>query len=89
MNDEERTVLERPTEAIPEMIRNGEIAHSMVITAFAFMGLLRPYHDPLRMKRPSSARLPTWTCCRAGSWTSMSTAAAGCGGTGCVAGPCN
>ncbi len=33
-------VLERPMEAIPEMIRNGEIAHSMVITAFAFMGLV-------------------------------------------------
>ncbi len=33
-------VLERPREAIPEMIRNGEIAHSMVITAFAFMGLV-------------------------------------------------
>ena len=33
-------VLEYPMEAIPEMIRNGEIAHSMVITAFAFMGLV-------------------------------------------------
>ena len=33
-------VLERPLDAIPEMIRSGEIAHSMVITAFAFMGLV-------------------------------------------------
>ncbi len=33
-------VLERPLNAIPEMIHNGEIAHSMVITAFAFMGLV-------------------------------------------------
>ncbi len=33
-------VLERPLAAIPAMIRDGEIAHSMVITAFAFMGLL-------------------------------------------------
>jgi 8-oxo-dGTP pyrophosphatase MutT (NUDIX family) len=33
-------VLERPLDAIPEMIHNGEISHSMVITAFAFMGLV-------------------------------------------------
>jgi 8-oxo-dGTP pyrophosphatase MutT (NUDIX family) len=33
-------VLERPLAAIPEMIRNGEIAHAMVIAAFAFMGLV-------------------------------------------------
>ena len=33
-------VLERPREDIPELIRNGEISHSMVITAFAFMGLV-------------------------------------------------
>ncbi len=33
-------VVERPLDAIPEMIRNGEIAHSMVITALAFMGLV-------------------------------------------------
>ena len=39
-------VLERPLDAIPEMIRNGEIAHSMVITAFAFMGLVpKVAHD--------------------------------------------
>ncbi|MEI8371317.1 MAG: NUDIX hydrolase [Planctomycetota bacterium] len=35
-------VLERPQEDIPELIRNGTISHSMVITAFAFMGLVRP-----------------------------------------------
>ncbi len=33
-------VLERPLEDIPELIRNGEIAHSMIVTAFAFMGLV-------------------------------------------------
>jgi 8-oxo-dGTP pyrophosphatase MutT (NUDIX family) len=33
-------VLERPLEDIPELIRHGEIAHSMVLTAFAFMGLV-------------------------------------------------
>jgi len=33
-------VLERPLDDIPELIRNGEIAHSMVITAFAFLGLV-------------------------------------------------
>ena len=33
-------VVERPLQDIPEMIRRGEIAHSMVITAFAFMGLV-------------------------------------------------
>ena len=32
-------VLERPIEDIPTLIANGEIAHSMVITAFAFLGL--------------------------------------------------
>ena len=35
-------VLEHPLEDIPELIRNGTISHSMVITAFAFMGLVRP-----------------------------------------------
>lgn len=35
-------VLERPLDDIPAMIANGEIAHSMVITAFAFMGLVNP-----------------------------------------------
>ncbi len=39
-------VLERPLDAIPEMIRNGEIAHAMVIAAFAFMGLVpKVAHD--------------------------------------------
>ena len=33
-------VLERPIEDIPTLIANGEIAHSMVITAFAFLGLV-------------------------------------------------
>ncbi len=33
-------VSEHPLEAIPELIRNGTIAHSMVISAFAFMGLV-------------------------------------------------
>ena len=33
-------VLERPLEDIPAMIANGEIAHSMVIAALAFMGLV-------------------------------------------------
>jgi len=35
-------VQEHPLEDIPELIRNGTISHSMVITAFAFMGLVRP-----------------------------------------------
>ena len=35
-------VLEHPLEDIPELIRNGTISHSMVITAFAFMGLVQP-----------------------------------------------
>ena len=35
-------VLERPLADIPAMIANGEIAHSMVIAAFAFMGLVKP-----------------------------------------------
>ena len=35
-------VLERPLDDIPAMIASGEIAHSMVITAFAFMGLVKP-----------------------------------------------
>ena len=35
-------VLERPLDDITAMIANGEIAHSMVITAFAFMGLVKP-----------------------------------------------
>ena len=35
-------VFERPLEDIPEMIRAGEIAHGLVIAAFAFMGLVRP-----------------------------------------------
>ena len=35
-------VVERPLEDIPTLIANGEIAHSMVITAFALMGLVRP-----------------------------------------------
>ena len=35
-------VLERPLADIPAMIASGEIAHSMVITAFAFMGLVKP-----------------------------------------------
>jgi 8-oxo-dGTP pyrophosphatase MutT (NUDIX family) len=33
-------VLEHPLEDIPELIRNGTISHSMVIAAFAFMGLV-------------------------------------------------
>jgi 8-oxo-dGTP pyrophosphatase MutT (NUDIX family) len=33
-------VLERPLSDIPELIRKGEISHSMVISAFAFMGLV-------------------------------------------------
>ena len=33
-------VVERPLEDIPGLIRSGEISHSMVITAFAFMGLV-------------------------------------------------
>jgi 8-oxo-dGTP pyrophosphatase MutT (NUDIX family) len=33
-------VLERPMADIPALIRNGDIAHSMVITAFAFLGLV-------------------------------------------------
>ena len=35
-------VLERPLDGIPAMIASGEIAHSMVIAAFAFMGLVNP-----------------------------------------------
>jgi 8-oxo-dGTP pyrophosphatase MutT (NUDIX family) len=35
-------VLERPLEDIPAMIVSGEIAHSMVIAAFAFLGLVKP-----------------------------------------------
>ncbi|MGA2031564.1 MAG: NUDIX hydrolase [Thermoguttaceae bacterium] len=37
-------VLERPLQEIPELIRNGDIVHSMAIAAFAFMGLV-PAHD--------------------------------------------
>ena len=33
-------VLERPLEDIPELIRNGDISHAIVIAAFAFMGLV-------------------------------------------------
>jgi ADP-ribose pyrophosphatase len=35
-------VFERPLEDIPAMIASGEIAHSLVIAAFAFMGLVAP-----------------------------------------------
>ena len=35
-------VSERPLADIPDLIARGEIAHSMVITAFAFMGLVTP-----------------------------------------------
>ena len=35
-------VLERPLAEIPAMIQSGEISHSMVIAAMAFMGLVRP-----------------------------------------------
>jgi 8-oxo-dGTP pyrophosphatase MutT (NUDIX family) len=35
-------VLERPLGDVPAMIRSGQIAHSMVITAFAFLGLTIP-----------------------------------------------
>jgi 8-oxo-dGTP pyrophosphatase MutT (NUDIX family) len=35
-------VLERPLQEIPGMIQRGEISHSMVIAAMAFMGLVRP-----------------------------------------------
>ena len=35
-------VLERPLADIPELIASGQIAHSMVIAAFAFMGLVKP-----------------------------------------------
>lgn len=35
-------VLERSLAEIPAMIANGEITHSMVIAAFAFMGLVKP-----------------------------------------------
>jgi len=35
-------VLERPLADIPDLIASGEIAHSMVIAAFAFMGLVKP-----------------------------------------------
>jgi 8-oxo-dGTP pyrophosphatase MutT (NUDIX family) len=35
-------VLERPLTDIASMIARGDIAHSMVITAFAFMGLVQP-----------------------------------------------
>ena len=35
-------VLERPLADIPELIRNGEITHSMVIAALAFLGLVPP-----------------------------------------------
>jgi 8-oxo-dGTP pyrophosphatase MutT (NUDIX family) len=33
-------VSEHPLEAIPELIHNGTISHCMVISAFAFMGLV-------------------------------------------------
>jgi ADP-ribose pyrophosphatase len=33
-------VLERPLQDIPELIRNGEISHSIVIAAFSFLGLV-------------------------------------------------
>ena len=33
-------VVQRPIEDIPALIASGEIAHSMVITAFAFLGLV-------------------------------------------------
>jgi 8-oxo-dGTP pyrophosphatase MutT (NUDIX family) len=35
-------VLERPLEDIPVLVQNGDISHSMVITALALMGLVRP-----------------------------------------------
>ncbi len=35
-------VLEHPLAEIPALIARGQIAHSMVITAFAFMGLVKP-----------------------------------------------
>lgn len=38
-------VLECPVEDIPDLIRSGEISHSMVITAFAFLGLVRPRYE--------------------------------------------
>jgi ADP-ribose pyrophosphatase len=37
-------VLERPLADIPDLIAKGEITHSMVIAAFAFMGLVK--HTP-------------------------------------------
>ncbi len=33
-------VFERPLSDIPELIRNGEISHAMIIAAFGFMGLM-------------------------------------------------
>jgi len=38
-------VLEHAIEDIPELIRNGQISHSTVITAFAFMGLVPKVED--------------------------------------------
>jgi ADP-ribose pyrophosphatase len=47
-------VVERPLEDIPELVRRGEIAHSMVIAALAFLGLVPPVVDLLgpQSRRP-------------------------------------
>jgi len=42
-------VLERPLEDIPGMIASGEIDHSLVITAFAFLGIVAV---PARHEKP-------------------------------------
>ena len=39
---EQIEVLERPLAEIPAMIRRGEISQTMVVAAFAFMGLVEP-----------------------------------------------
>ncbi len=39
-------VVERSLDDIPGLIQSGEIAHCMVIAAFAFMGLVRPSSQP-------------------------------------------
>ena len=45
---EQIDVLERPATDIPSLIASGEIAHCMVVAAFAFMGLVRPACDGCR-----------------------------------------
>lgn len=52
-------VFERPLGDIPGMIASGEIAHSLVITAFSLMGLVAPVlQSPAPAIEPASDRQP-------------------------------